>query len=107
MNGKPSNKGEHKYLASLQLNGKHICSSGLFKEGFLLTTSECASYIGHGIQKCNQSATAVFGDEKTEQRINILKVAYFSTYKLYEFELGVIMVSGLQSFDIKLHKVCA
>ena len=83
-------------MASLQLNGSHICSSSMFQKGFLISTGECAWHIGNGIQKRMQRATAVVGhfDLKKGQRINILKVAYFSTYYRHEHEVGIIMVSG-------------
>ena len=100
-NEKPSYREEYKYIASLQLNGFHICNSGMFREGFLLTTGDCAHNIGKGIQMKQQRATAVLANPnlKDGQRINILKIAYYSTYSTYEFEIGVIMVGVLQKID--------
>ena len=81
-------------MASLQLSGNHVCSSGIFQKGFLLTTSECAWHIGYGIVERFQKATAVLGglDLKTGQRIDIYKVAYFLDYHHFDYRIGIIMV---------------
>ena len=102
LNGYPAKHKEYKHAASLQLNDHHVCSSGLFKERFLLTTGECAWYMGVGMKDRKEKGTAVFGDldSKDVQRINIFKVAYLDGIKFintmtmkYNYEIGVIMVS--------------
>ena len=103
LNGDPSQTEEHKYTVSLQLDGSHICGSGLFQKGFLLTTALCAWYIGIGIQKEMKRATAVLGDVNLRkgQRIYILKVAYQcvcsfgSSCPIRDYDIGVIMVGSL------------
>ena len=106
-NGYPARQEEYKHVASLQLNDSHICSSGLFKERFLLTTGECAWYMGVGMKDNKEKGTAVFGDldSKDGQRINIFKVAYHDEIKItntmsmkYNYEIGVVMVSSLSNF---------
>ena len=101
-NGYPARHEEYKHVASLQLNDSHICSSGLFKERFLLTTGDCALHIARGIKDRNEKGTAVFGalDLKDGQRVNIFKVAYldgiqFANTRLMNniYEIGVVMVS--------------
>ena len=101
-NGYPAKHEEYKHVASLQLNGSHICSSGLFKERFLLTTGECAWYMGVGIKDRKEKGTAVFGALylKDGQRINIFKVAYLDGSEFFDtmrvknnYEIGVVMVS--------------
>ena len=102
LNAHPEKHNEYKHVASLQLNDSHICSSGLFKERLLLTTGECAWYMGLGIKEHKQKGTAVFGDLDSNdgQRINIFKIAYFDGIKFintmsvkYNYEIGVVMVS--------------
>ena len=82
-------------MASLQLNGSHICSSGIFQAGFLLTTCECACNIGIGIELEKRRATAVFANPnlKDGRRIDILKIAYYTTCENFDSETGVIMVN--------------
>ena len=101
-NGHPARHEEYKHVASLQLNDFHICSSGLFKERFLLTTGECAWYMALGMKNKKEKGTAVFGalDLKDGQRINIFKVAYLDGAQFYDtmrlrnnYEIGVVMVS--------------
>ena len=102
-NGVLSQYEEHKYTVSLQLDGSHICGSGLFQKRFLITTASCAWHIGNGIQNKMKRATAVLGDVnlKKGQRIYILKLAYqtttsfHSTYPSSDYDIGVIMVSLL------------
>ena len=91
---------EYTYVTSLQLNGSHVCSSGLFKKGFLLTTIECAQIIGIGIEEKLQKATAVLGDSslRTRQRVDIVKIAYYDTSQYEKYEIGVVMVSRLEYF---------
>ena len=100
LNGSPADPKKYKYMASLQLNDVHICSSGLFKIGFLITSADCTEYIGKYIVRNLQRATAVLGDTnlKNGQRVNILKIAYYSSIKLYDFEVGIVMVSCLKLF---------
>ena len=105
LNGELAKKGGHRYMASLQLNEKHICSSGIFQTGFLLTTGHCAFNMGQGIETSQKKGTAVLADLnlKNGQRIDIFKVAYFSSYELYDFEIGVIMVDrfNIANFVLK------
>ena len=56
--------------------------------------------MGIGIKIEKRRATAVFANPnlKDGQRINILKIAYYATCKINDFEIGVIMVSEFQSF---------
>ena len=88
-------KQKHKYIASLQLNGVHICSSGFFQEGFLLTTGTCAYNMLKGMTKEGQAATALLGDSDLEKgrRVVILDVSYTSKKKLDDYDLGLVMVS--------------
>ena len=74
--------------------------------GFLLTTGDCACKIGKGIKKERQRATAVLANInlKDGQKINILKIAYYSSYHRYESEIGVIMVGVFKNFDF-VHKI--
>ena len=60
--GKPAREGENTFVVSLQLNGVHICSSGFFQKGFLLTVRSCASYILNGMTKEMKTGTAVYGN---------------------------------------------
>ena len=92
-------KGEHKYVASLQLNKYHVCSSTMIQLGFLLTTGYCAWYIGNGIEMELKKATAVFTHLSLNEghRIYISKIAYYSTYIIREWELGIVMVGHLKS----------
>ena len=101
LNGYYSKRAQHKYMASLQLNGSHICSSGMFQKGFLLTIGSCAWSIGHSVKKKLHKATAVLGDSSLQkgQRVNILKIAYMAISELHDamplksdYESGVIMV---------------
>ena len=98
MNGIPSEEDEYKYMASLQLIKIHICSAGLFQNGFLLTTAMCAHYIGKHIEQRNQRATVVLGDLslKNGQRIDIWKIAYYKTFENHDYEFGVIMVGQIE-----------
>ena len=82
IHGNPPKRKQYQYTASLQLDGKHICSSGLFKKGLLLTTGVCAWYIKFGIEKERQKGTAVIGNENLEkgQRINVLSVRHHSRF---------------------------
>ena len=100
-NGKPASNGEYKYIASLQLDKQHICSSGLFKKGFLLTTAECSWRIENGMRHKGQTATAVLGDINLQKgkRVRILKAAYSEYFIIHDplylnnfRDLGVIMV---------------
>ena len=86
---------KHTYIASLQLNGKHICSSGLFQEGFLLTTGKCALNILNSMIKKRQTGTALLGgsDLKTGQRVVILDISYTSAREMDDYNLGLVMVS--------------
>ena len=102
LNAYPAKHNEYKHVASLQLNNSHICSSGLFKERLLLTTGECAWYMGEGMRDRKEKGTAVFGDldSKDGQRINIFKVAYLDGIEFihnmrltHNYEIGVVMVS--------------
>ena len=105
LNGIPAEE-EYKYLASLQLDGKHICSSGLFKEGYLLTSGDCAWFIGESIKNGRQRATAVLGNLNLQkgQRIDVKIISYFkevgidyATRPNSNYEVGVIMVCKLKS----------
>ena len=90
-------------MASLQLNGLHICSSGMFQNGFLLTTNICAWYIGEGIEEDLQRGTAVLGnsDLKIGQKINIFKIAYVTEFYTSsrrprnDHDVGLIMVGKI------------
>ena len=116
--GETANYGEHKYMASLQLNDSHICSSSMFKRGFLLTANICAWYIGDNIRNKLKKGTAVLGNLNLKKglRVNILKLAYYTIIGLDDGirtrrinDVGIIMVCLLQSFDLmlKLIKDCA
>ena len=98
LNGFIAEKGKHKYVASLQLNKYHVCSSTMIQLGFLLTTGYCAWYIGNGIKMELKRATAVFThlSLKEGQRIYISKIAYYSAYGHHDHELGIVMVSHLK-----------
>ena len=74
----------HDYMASLQLDGKHICSSGLFKVGFLLTTGECAWNIENGMTHEHKKATAVLGNNNLRdgQKIDILKIVLHPQFRI-------------------------
>ena len=91
-------------MASLQLDDKHICSSSMFKKGFLLTARICAWYIGKCIEQKHQKGTAVFGDlnSKNRQIILISKIAYHEQALESIFDdygIGVIMVGRLKRLD--------
>ena len=99
---------EYKYIASLQLNDSHICGSSMIQKGFLLTSSQCAWCIGHGIEREMRRATAVIGNTKLKngQRVNILKIAYFinghSNHTIWsknDQDVGLVMVSRLELFN--------
>ena len=97
---------EHTYIASLQLNDDHICSSVLFQEGFLLTTGPCAISMFNGIIKQNKTGNALFrnSNSRTWQKSEILRVAYLSEEKAEDYNIGVVMVSSLKSFPLWLYK---
>ena len=82
-NGHVARPGERKYMASLQLDGRHICSAGVFKKHFLLTTADCVWYIEHSTKETKQKATAVLGDInlKNGQRVDIVRMAYHPRFK--------------------------
>ena len=86
-------------MASLQVNNFHICSSGLFRKGFLLTTGQCSRYIENYITF--DKATAVIGDLNLNkgQRVDLLKTKYCSKCDYNDDDIGVISVSKLQSCD--------
>ena len=88
-------------MASLQLNNTHICSSGMFQKNFLITIALCAWHIAYAMDNKNQKATAVLGNInlKNGQRVNILKIAYQSSCKIFgstrpssDYDVGVVMV---------------
>ena len=93
--GGTSAREEHTYVASLQLNGIHICASGLFQERFLLTIGPCASYMLDGINNKNKTGTAVLGNVNMRkgQRADILNILYISHEANDERNVGVVMVS--------------
>ena len=76
--GQPAGEGEYTFLVSLQLNGVHICSSGIFQKGFLLTLRSCASYMLNCMNKQMKTATAVFGnsDLKKKQTALIKEISF-------------------------------
>ena len=82
INGDPTIR-EHKYMASLQLENVHICSSALIKEGFVVTTGECALFIETGKHQRGQKAIAVLGDSNLSkgQRVEIEKIAFHPRFK--------------------------
>ena len=96
-NGEPTIEKQYTFVASLQLNGDHICSSGLFQKDFLLTTGNCAIVLLNGMTKKNKTGTAVIGDSslKKGQRVIILNVAYSKN----DAFIGVVMVSSLEGFS--------
>ena len=81
-------------MASLQLNGHHICSSSLFKKGFLLTAGECARYIAWRVKLGKQKHTAVLGDRdlKAGQRVHVSKLAHIDRSVSYQDDIGMVMV---------------
>ena len=87
-------KNEFKYMASLQLNGHHVCSSALFKKGFPLTAGECLRHIAQRIKQEKQKNTAVLGDRdlKAGQRVNVLKLAHIDRVATYQADIGMVMV---------------
>ena len=83
-------------MASLQVDNYHICSSGLFKKGFLLTTAECSEYIASCVNQEKRKGTAVLGglNLKDGQRVNLLHFAYTANDKSYKYhgDVGIVMV---------------
>ena len=81
-------------MASLQLNGSHVCSSSLFQKGFLLTTMQCALHIGYGIKQKRQKCTAVLGNTnlKNGEIILISKIAYYNNFGNDDVDIGIVMV---------------
>ena len=70
LHGKPASQEQHTYIASLQLNDKHICSSGLFQEGFLLTSGTCAYYMMNSMTEKGKNwfcFTWIFGFKKRKK----------------------------------------
>ena len=102
MHGRPVREEEHTYLASLQLNEDHVCSSSLFKEGFLLTTKPCGSHLLDGMTKKNKTGTAVLGNFnfKTGQRIIILEISISNNRGGDDANVGIVVVSCLKSLCI-------
>ena len=93
-------------MVSLQISELHICGSSFFQKKFLLTTVLCAWYIGERITKHQEKATAVLGNPnlKNGQRVNILKMAYPTTFSAFgeprikkDNDVAIIMVGVLQS----------
>ena len=91
-------------MASLQLDNQHICSSGLFKKGFLLTTAACAWQIKSRMKRKGQTATAVLGDINLNKgkRTSILDAAFDSLFEITEqsclnnlWDYGVVMVRSI------------
>ena len=88
-------------MASLQIDGKHICSSAIFKWDLLLTTGVCAWHIGNAMKKESKKCTAVFGNSnlKNGQRVDILEVANHPRFMFDDYtnlnkhlDIGVVMV---------------
>ena len=81
-------------MASLQLNGYHVCSSVLFKQGFLLTAGDCSRYIARHMNQGKKKHTAVLGDRdlKAGQRVNVLKLAHIDRSVSYQDDIGMVMV---------------
>ena len=81
-------------MASLQLDSKHICSSGMFQTGYLLTTLDCALLIEKGILIKMNKGTAVLGSSKltTGQRVDIERIRYTSQGKIFSYHVGIIKV---------------
>ena len=111
--------GAHKYMASLQLNGSHICGSSMFQRKFLITTALCAWFIGKSIEKKKEKATAVLGNSNLlrGQRVFICKIAYLTSFGMSistrpfdDYDIGVVMVSRLKNFNysiITIIGICA
>ena len=93
--GKPAGEGEYTFVVSLQLNGVHICSSGFFQKGFLLTLRSCASYMLNCINKKMKTGTALFGDSDLKKgQKALIKDISFPLYGGYSAEgVEVVRVS--------------
>ena len=96
--GNPARKGEYTFIASLQLNEVHICTSGFFQRGFLLTTKSCGIHMLDGMTKKHKTGTAVIGNFnlKQGQRTIILEILYPSI-KYKQESVAVVMVGPLKN----------
>ena len=98
INAEAKEDGKHLYMASLQKNDMHICSSGIFRKGFLISTAHCAGLIEYAINT-NESVSAVLGHDNLDKgmRYDILGVKlhqkYLNGVKFYNYDIGVVMVS--------------
>ena len=94
LNGKSAKEDEHTYIASLQLNGEHVCNSVLFQKDFLLTAGACASRVLVGMIKENKTGTAVLGNSNLRkgERAIILEITHAYHSKCSDSSVGVVMV---------------
>ena len=89
-------------MASLQLDGKHICSASMFEIGFLLSSANCVRYIRG--QRHILKDTAVIGSSCLLEgvRYDIIDLIVHPQFnfssappKHGNFDVGVVMVSQL------------
>ena len=87
-------------MASLQVNLKHICSSGIISVRHLLSTAECVIYIqdNGGINFAN--ASAVFGNINLVYgtKLKILLVKHHSLFDSSSsmpanYDVGLVLVT--------------
>ena len=94
-------------MASLQLNGHHVCGSGIFSENSLVTSGQCVDYIKEQIKNTSQRATAVLGhvDLSKGNIYDIQNLVYHPDYKIWKgprrgslnlnYDFGIVLVGQL------------
>ena len=104
-NGKDAQEGTHEYMASLQLEGHHICSSGIIADNLLISSGQCVEYIESKIKHTAKLAWALLGHVELNkgERYDIQNLMYHPSYihvhyltkvktRDYDYDVGIVMV---------------
>ena len=91
-------------MASVQLNSRHICTSGIIFEDLLITAAQCTCYIEEKMAK-SQHGSAVLGhvDLNKGDRYDIQDVKHHENYSCknmgirrnkekMHYDVGIILV---------------
>ena len=98
-------------MGSLQVNEVHICSAGMFKLGFLISSAQCVNLIKYRIEQQLEHGSAVLGHNCLEMglRFDILDLILHSKYNvskktklIWNFDIGIVMVGQLTIFNFSL-----
>ncbi|XP_032424400.1 granzyme B(G,H)-like [Xiphophorus hellerii] len=88
--GKVAKPHSRPYMASLQIQGKHICGGMLIRKDYVLTAAHC--------KNCFQDITVVLGahniskKERSQQRINVKKYHAHPQFKADQFEYDIMLL---------------